>query len=196
MIRNFASDITPLKAPWHYWGKSNVQLIAGIGLRLWVRDGQGCGVMLTKPTQYGKWEVSCSITGPTDRITTRICLLLWPEQLAVGSLWPPEIDFNESGKRLESHQTLHYGVVDPLTNKHPEIHRSYGVNQNNVHKYGVEVLPDVVNFFCDDVRRTYVPNVADDVRWNMHMRTDPHNAPLDETYLDVISVRQTEYQLL
>lgn len=187
MVYDFHQDFTVKQnladSAWHS-SHDNVEF-TDHGLRLWCRGGVGAYVMREQPFVLGTARVRCRISGPTDRPTTKVCLLLWPDG---GTPWPPEIDFNESGLRTESHQTLHYGVVDPVTHKHPEHHVKFLVDQTKWHTYAVNVMQGYVEVSCDGVVRSqFVQDVPIGQAYNLHIRTDPHDSS-DVTALDVRSV--------
>lgn len=145
------------------------------GLHLWCRDGAGAGFMRDDPRQYGDWAVRCKITAGLQNPSTKVCLLLWPD----GTGWPPEIDFNESGDRTRSNQTMHYSSANLMH------HSTYPVDQTVFHTYGVRVEPATISYFCDGVLRTAVANEAPGVNWNLHVRTQPNLDTVSETKLDV-----------
>lgn len=175
-----------LPAPWNTWSSAevsedNIEFNQG-GVSFWCRDGKGATAMLVMPERYGTWTVRSRITeGPT-----KICLLLWPKK---GDAWPPEIDFNESGDRTRSNQTLHYGKV--VNGKHGQYHTFYAADQTRWHNYGVRVTPEQVIYLLDGVIQHAIPNVVPTQEWNLHLRTMP-NGHSEETRMDVWSVRYVE----
>ena len=169
---------------WHVMGsptgdlsKDNAEL-TDKGLVLWCRNGQGGGVMLDRPKRYGLWEVRMRIEPGSTNPSTKVCLLLWPD----GGGWPPEIDFNESGDRTRSNQTLHYDSDNKM------LHTSYPVDQTKWHTYGARVTSERVVYRCDDVFKGMVTNFAPGILWNVHLRTET-NGYDDETKLQVRWVR-------
>lgn len=156
------------------------------GLHLWCRNGEGVGVMLDDPHTEGIWKVRSRISAGAANPSTKVCELLWP---AGGKPWPPEIDFNESGDRTKSHQTLHYS--DPPDAVLGDAgfnlmrHTSYPIDETTWHTYGVEVRPGLVQYSCDGIATTQVyGDVPSGQPWNCHIRTEP-NGHADETHLDV-----------
>jgi hypothetical protein len=176
--RNFRDNQEPLNDPFFAWGKTNIEFVQGVGVRLWCKNGQGSGFMYQGEQPYGKWEVKMRISGPMDRLTTKVCLLLWE----LNGNWKRdhhEIDFNESPFRTESHQTQHYGLDNSM------YHDMYEVDQTKFHVYGVEVTPDYVSYSCDGVAKASRVNESPGVLWVPHMRTEPHNDPVTDTMMDV-----------
>jgi hypothetical protein len=180
--RNFMNDQTALTYPWSVTGDHE---FSSGGLSMWSRNGSGAWLMLQEPHDYATWNVKCKISGPLDRVTTKICLLLWE---ANGN-WVRdhhEIDFNESGVRTESHQTEHFGLSNSM------IHTMYDVDQTQMHVYGVHVTPDEITYLLDGKDAAGpIPNESPGVLWQPHIRTEPHNAPEDVTemvvrYLEIV----------
>lgn len=192
MNRDFRADQS-VTTPWHFSDlpgptKDNVEWTPD-GLRLWCRNGKGAYAMLDMAQPYGYWRARMRISGPTDRETNKVCGLLWPEQpppaLDLPKIWPPEIDFNESPLRLETHQTLHYGTRDENFMHHTK----YDVDLRQWHTIGVNVKPGLVEYFCDGAVKTSVnQDVPVNVGylgagWNLHLRTEMRTA--DVTAMDI-----------
>lgn len=157
------------------------------GLHMWCRDGAGAGFMVEAPRQYGTWKVRMRISVGLLVPTTKVCLLLMQAKDPITGVrpWPPELDFNESGDRAWSHQTLHTAPLDPETGQHPEVHTSFPVDQTQTHTFGVTVEPDTILYTCDGHLGASTPNLVPDVLWNLHVRTEPNLDPVSETCMDV-----------
>lgn len=141
--------------------------------------------MIDRPRKFGTWKIMSRITAGLENPSTKVCELLWPRKGTVPN-WPPEIDFNESGDRFASHQTVHY------MQKPKMFHSAYPIDQRTFHVYGVTVSELGVQYLCDgDKTRDLIPrnwggytDRIGEVEWNLHARTDPHGS-LDVTRLDV-----------
>src|SRR4051812_20372991 len=109
-----SSTIVPeLVDPWAvFQSKANIEQDEW-GVHMWCRNGAGAGFMLKQQHMYGLWQVRSRISPGLINPTTKTCLLLWTVT------WPPELDFNGSGDRDWSHQTLHWG--EQVNGHHPEI---------------------------------------------------------------------------
>lgn len=166
---------TPLPSNWATFQPKANFVHDAQGLHLWCRDGAGAGGMLKYPRAYGSWLVRSRISPGAHRPSTKVCLLLWP----AGTGWPPEVDFNESGDRTRSNQTLHYSPQNRM------LHTSYEVDQTLWHTFGVTVDPLSVAYSCDGKLRAAVENLVPGTSWNLHLRTEPHYDPVSETVLDV-----------
>lgn len=185
MYRNFVNDQTPLADPWRSWGNARIGFSA-FGLELKCDgDGAGCGVMYQLPMRYADYKVRMMTSGPLDRVTTKHNALLWPDG---GRPWPPEIDFNESGDRLISHQTIHWGNFD----ENFMLHSKYPVNQTVLHTYRVQMWPDAIVYMLDGRVTRVIPEfegLPDPAQlFNLHVRAEPNNAPLDKTTLTVNAI--------
>jgi hypothetical protein len=159
------------------------------GIHLYCQPNAGTYFMIDQPKKAGLWQVHSRISAGAANPSTKVCELLWPEQSpdkSAARIWPPEIDFNESGDRTASHQTLHYGTRD----QNFMHHTGYSVDQTQWHTYGVRVLPGQISYLLDGVERAHVdqdvPASAgyNDLGWNMHVRTEP-NGSQDFTKMDV-----------
>ena len=150
--------------------KSNIDF-SSKGARLWVRNGTGAAMGLSNPIQYGEWRVRMRISGSG----TRVCLLLWP----AGGGWPPEIDFNESGDRTRSNQTMHYSSSNTMIQTH------YSVDQTQWHTYGVRVGAKTVEYTLDGQVMATAANMAPSQSWNMHIRTTKTSSTTQQTHLIV-----------
>src|SRR5487761_2000796 len=99
----------------------------------WVAGGLcQCGVQRT----YGAYFVRSRLTGagPTG------VALLWP----AASVWPPEIDFNESyGGTTSTSATVHYGASNQ------QIHSSLKIDMTQWHTWGVIWTPTSVTYTVD-----------------------------------------------
>jgi beta-glucanase (GH16 family) len=99
----------------------------------WVSGGLcQCGVGMT----YGAYFVRSRLTGagPTG------VELLWP----VANVWPPEIDFNETGGSTSStSSTVHY------SSSNTQIHRSLNIDMTQWHTWGVIWTPNSVTYTVD-----------------------------------------------
>ena len=150
--------------------KSNIDFTSE-GARLWVRNGTGAAMGLTNPIKYGEWKVKMKISGSG----TKVNLLLWP----YGGGWPPEIDFNESGDRTRSNQTMHYSSSNKMLQTH------YAVDQTQWHVYGVQVSEKTVVYTLDGKVMASVANMAPGQSWNMHIRTTKTSSTTQKTQLIV-----------
>jgi opacity protein-like surface antigen len=148
--------------------KSNIDFIPE-GARLWVRNGKGAAMGLKNPIKYGEWKVKMKISGSG----TKVCLLLWP----YGDGWPPEIDFNESGDRTKSNQTMHYSSSNNMIQTH------YAVDQTKWHIYGVRVRENTVAYTLDGRVMATVANMAPSQSWNLHIRTVKTSSTSQNTQL-------------
>jgi beta-glucanase (GH16 family) len=85
---------------------------------------------------YGAFFVRSRVTGagPDE------AMLLWP----VAKVWPPEIDFNETGEGdTSTGATVHYGGTNLLDQ------RSVSIDQTQWHTWGVIWSPDSITYTVD-----------------------------------------------
>jgi hypothetical protein len=155
------------------------------GIHLYCQPNAGTYFMIDRPRTEGLWQVRSRISAGT----TKVCDLLWPAQnpdKTAAPIWPPEIDFNESGDRTKANQTLHYGTRD----QNYMHHTTYPVDQTQWHTYGVRVAAGRIGYLLDGVEQRFVDqDVPSSVGyngagWNMHIRTEPNDS-LDLTKMDV-----------
>jgi hypothetical protein len=99
----------------------------------WVTGGLcQCG----KAMRYGAYFVRSRVTGGGASAVQ----LLWPQS----NMWPPEVDFNESGGQLDSTTaTLHYGPLNQ------EFHGGVQVNMQQWHTWGVIWTPKSITYTVD-----------------------------------------------
>jgi len=99
----------------------------------WVTGGLcHCG----HPQLYGAYFVRSRVTGPGPNDSQ----LLWP----VGNIWPPEIDFNETGATdLGTSWTVHWGADNSIQQGHLR------VDMTQWHTWGVIWTPTVITFTVD-----------------------------------------------
>lgn len=104
----------------------------------WVSAGVSSAPALRQT--YGKYEVRVRIDRGKG---VAFVALLWP----VGDMWPPEIDFSESGgetnARDQMSATLHYGAHDS------QLQRTVDVDLTRWHTVGVEWLPGKLVYTVD-----------------------------------------------
>jgi hypothetical protein len=138
-----AFDGTPGGDPDGQFGSAHVVVSGGL-LRLntwkdpaygdkWVTGGIcQCGLA----TKYGAYLVRSRITGAGPNEVQ----LLWP----ASNLWPPEIDFNESGgSNSATSSTLHYGTTNLLDQ------RQLSINLTQWHTWGVIWTPSTVKYIVN-----------------------------------------------
>ena len=125
----------------------------------WVTGGL-CQCKLARV--YGAYFVRSRITGPGPNVAE----LLWP----VTDIWPPEIDFNENGGRINySSSTVHFRPGNQM------IHRSLLINMRQWHTWGVVWTPTVISYIVDGriwasvSDSSKIPRVAMDL--NLELRT-------------------------
>lgn len=99
----------------------------------WVTGGLcQCGRAQT----YGAYFVRSRITGSGANQTE----LLWP----LSNAWPPEIDFNENGGRVDStSSTVHFGTTNRIDQRHLLI------NMTEWHTWGVIWTPTSITYVVD-----------------------------------------------
>ncbi|MGA7834256.1 MAG: family 16 glycosylhydrolase [Acidimicrobiales bacterium] len=99
----------------------------------WVTGGLcQCGLAHT----YGAFFVRSRMVGegPND------AELLWPK----ANIWPPEIDFNETGGSLSgTSSTVHYGVTNNIDQRH------LNINMKKWHTWGVVWTPTSIAYIVD-----------------------------------------------
>lgn len=167
------------------------------GIHLYCQPNMGTYFMVDQPRTEGLWQVRCRTSAGAQNPTTKVCLLLWPAQSPVKSespIWPPEIDFNESGDRTKANQTLHYGTRDENFMHHTHyptaITPTKLLDQTQWHTYGAFVEKGRVAYLLDGVEQAQVTkDVPSTVGyqgrgWNLHVRHQP-NDRLDLTKMDV-----------
>jgi hypothetical protein len=112
----------------------------------WVTGGVcQCGF----PQTYGAYFVRSRLTGPGPNEVE----LLWP----AANVWPPEIDFNESGRGVtDSVATVHFGTADNIDQRKLTVDlgrwHTWGVvwTRNSItytvdgHAWGAVTLPDEI----------------------------------------------------
>jgi beta-glucanase (GH16 family) len=65
---------------------------------------------------------------------------LWPK----ASVWPPEIDFNETGGEMNStSSTVHFGATNLIDQRHVD------VNMKKWHTWGVVWTPTSISYIVD-----------------------------------------------
>ena len=99
----------------------------------WVTGGLcQCGL----DRKYGAYYVRSRVTGPGPNSVE----LLWPSD----NSWPPEIDFNENGGKIDSTSaTIHWSPIDQIEQRHLVI------NMLKWHTWGVIWTPSSVTFVVD-----------------------------------------------
>lgn len=99
----------------------------------WVAGGLcQCGVSMT----YGAYFVRSRLTGAGPTAVE----LLWP----VANVWPPEIDFNETGGGASSTSaTIHYSSAND------QIQRTLNIDMTQWHTWGVIWTPSSVTYTVD-----------------------------------------------
>ncbi|HEY7138094.1 MAG TPA: glycoside hydrolase family 16 protein [Acidimicrobiia bacterium] len=104
--------------------------------RRWVSGGMSSAHALRQT--YGKYLVRFRVDAGDG---VALVLLLWP----AADMWPPEIDFGESGggSRQEMSATLHYGTTDH------QIQRSVSADFTRWHTMGVEWTPGRLQYTLD-----------------------------------------------
>jgi beta-glucanase (GH16 family) len=134
---------TPGGDPGGQFGAAHVVVSGGLlSLNTWQDPAYGnswvtgglcqCGRAQT----YGAYFVRARLTGagPTG------VMLLWPS----ASVWPPEIDFSETGGSVTSTSaTVHYGASNS------QIQRNLTINMTAWHTWGVIWTPTVVTYTVD-----------------------------------------------
>ncbi len=129
--------------PGGQFGRSHVVVSRGL-LRLnawkdpqyqnkWVTGGLcNCGHVQT----YGLYLVRSRLTGAGPNEAQ----LLWP----ASDVWPPEIDFNETGGTDQStSSTVHFGKTNLIDQ------RSFRINMKVWHTWGVEWTPTAIDYLVD-----------------------------------------------
>lgn len=163
------------------------------GIHLYCQPNAGTYFMVDQPRTEGLWQVRCRISEGT----TKVCDLLWPAQSPDKTalpIWPPELDFNESGDRTKSNQTLHYGTREENFMHHTTFPTATTpvkvLDQTQWHTYGCLVAPGRVGYLLDGEEQAHVDkdvpaSVGYQGRgWNLHVRHEP-NGSLDLTKMDV-----------
>jgi hypothetical protein len=85
---------------------------------------------------YGAWFVRSRLTGPGATGVE----LLWPD----ASVWPPEIDFNETlGGTSSTLATVHYGASNS------QIQKSLNIDMTQWHTWGVVWTPTSITYTVD-----------------------------------------------
>jgi hypothetical protein len=129
--------------PGGHFGASHVRVGGGMLQLLTYKDAQWndnwvtgglcqCGLVRT----YGAYFVRSRVSGPGPNEAE----LLWPQQ----SVWPPEIDFAETGGlTTELSASLHYGVTNHIDQ------RFLGINMTKWHTWGIIWTPTSVTYTVD-----------------------------------------------
>jgi Glycosyl hydrolases family 16 len=99
----------------------------------WITGGLcQCGVAKT----YGAYFVRSRITGSGPNEAE----LLWP----ANNVWPPEIDFNETGGVVyATSSTIHWGPINQIEQRH------LNINMEQWHTWGVIWTPALVTYVVD-----------------------------------------------
>jgi len=99
----------------------------------WVTGGLcQCGVSRT----YGAYFVRSRVTGAGPNVVQ----LLWP----TSNVWPPEIDFSETGGSIASaFSTVHYGLVNNIEQ------RSVSIDMGEWHTWGVVWTSSSISYVVD-----------------------------------------------
>jgi hypothetical protein len=85
---------------------------------------------------FGAFFVRSRITGPGPNDAE----LLWPKS----NVWPPEIDFNESGGSIRgSSSTVHYGIINMISQTH------VSTDMAKWHTWGVIWTPNAITVTLD-----------------------------------------------
>lgn len=128
----------------------------------WVTGGLcDCGHTQT----YGLYFVRSRLTGAGPNEAQ----LLWP----ASDVWPPEIDFNETGGTDQStSSTVHFGKTNLIDQ------RSFRIDMKSWHTWGVEWTPTAINYLVDGrvwasvTNVNEIPNVP--MRLDIEQRTKCH----------------------
>jgi hypothetical protein len=99
----------------------------------WVTGGLcQCGLSKT----YGAYFVRSRVTGPGPNEVE----LLWPTT----NIWPPEIDFNETGGNINTtSSTLHFGPINLIDQ------RFVSVDMEKWHTWGLVWTPSAITYIVD-----------------------------------------------
>ena len=129
--------------PGAHWGYSHVVLSGGLLQLMTFRDANynnqfvngglcQCGLSQT----YGAYFVRTRVTGRGPNEVA----LLWPAT----NVWPPEIDFSETGDSIVSTTgSVHYGATNKID------HLKVMVNMTRWHTFGVIWTPTLLTFTVD-----------------------------------------------
>jgi beta-glucanase (GH16 family) len=144
----------------HFGGSSHVLVSGGLLQLLTFRDKNfnnqfetgglcQCGL----PQRYGAYFVRSRVTGPGPNEVA----LLWPST----NVWPPEIDFSETGDSISSTTgTVHYGSTNRMD------HLKVKINMMAWHTFGIIWTPNLLTFTVDgqvwgtETVAARIPNLA------------------------------------
>jgi hypothetical protein len=125
------------------WLPSHVVVGGGIVRLIASRDPRLCGEWVTggvsqfgQAREYGAWFVRSRITGPGPDQNE----MLWPK----APVWPPEVDFNETGNATTSTSwTVHFGHGNAF------VQGTHAFNMTSWHTWGVIWTSHSLTFTVD-----------------------------------------------